>query len=225
VELLLGYVRDDLARQGRGDIFVAGYRGGYLPLERREIEAGLRHGTVRGVVATNALELGIDIGQLDAAVLTGYPGTVASTWQQVGRAGRRAERSAAILVAGSSALDQYLCLHPRYLFGRSPEHALTNPDNLPILTRHLLCAAYELPFTADESFGSFERVAPVLDELARAGDLHASRDQYHYVGDAPSPDVSLRTGGDDNVVIQDTSGDEPNRHRPDRPGRGGVDGL
>ncbi len=209
VELLLGYLRDDLAHQGRGDIFVAGYRGGYLPLERREIEAGLRHGTVRGVVATNALELGIDIGQLDAAVLTGYPGTVASTWQQVGRAGRRAERSAAILIAGSSALDQYLCLHPRYLFGRSPEHALTNPDNLPILTRHLLCAAYELPFSADEPFGSFERVGPVLDELARAGDLHASRDLYHYVGDAPATDVSLRTGGDNNVVIQDTSGDEP----------------
>jgi DEAD/DEAH box helicase domain-containing protein len=93
VELLLGYVRDDLARQGHGDIFVAGYRGGYLPLERREIEAGLRHGTVRGVVATNALELGIDIGQLDAAVLTGYPGTVASTWQQVGRAGRGDRRA------------------------------------------------------------------------------------------------------------------------------------
>ena len=153
---------------------MAGYRGGYLPLERREIEAGLRHGTVRGVVATNALELGIDIGQLDAAVLTGYPGTVASTWQQVGRAGRRAERSAAILIAGSSALDQYLCLHPRYLFGRSPEYALTNPDNLPILTRHLLCAAYELPFSVDEPFGSFERVGPVLDELTRAGDLHLS---------------------------------------------------
>ena len=209
VELLLGYVRDDLAHQGRDDVFVAGYRGGYLPLERREIEAGLRHGTVRGVVATNALELGIDIGQLDAAVLTGYPGTVASTWQQVGRAGRRAERSAAILIAGSSALDQYLCLHPRYLFGRSPEYALTNPDNLPILTRHLLCAAYELPFSVDEPFGSFERVGPVLDELTRAGDLHASRDLYHYVGDAPATDVSLRTGGDNNVVIQDTSGDEP----------------
>ncbi len=210
VELLLGYLRDDLTHQHRGDIFVAGYRGGYLPLERREIEAGLRHGTVRGVVATNALELGIDIGQLDAAVLAGYPGTVASTWQQVGRAGRRAERSAAILVAGSSALDQYLCLHPRYLFGRSPEYALTNPDNLPILTRHLLCAAYELPFTADESFGSFERVGPVLEELARAGDLHASRDQYHYVGDAPAGGVSLRTGGDDTVVIQDTSEEQPN---------------
>jgi len=210
VELLLGYLRDDLAYQNRGATFVAGYRGGYLPLERREIEAGLRHGTVRGVVATNALELGIDIGQLDAAVLTGYPGTVASTWQQVGRAGRRAERSAAILVAGSSALDQYLCLHPRFLFGRSPEYALTNPDNLPILTRHLLCAAYELPFTADESFGSFERVGPVLEELARAGDLYASRDQYHYVGDAPATGVSLRTGGDETVVIQDISEEQPN---------------
>jgi len=210
VELLLGYVREDLAHQGRGDAFVAGYRGGYLPLERREIEAGLRHGTVRGVVATNALELGIDIGQLDAAVLTGYPGTVASTWQQVGRAGRRAERSAAILIAGSGALDQYLCLHPRYLFGRSPEYALTNPDNLPILTRHLLCAAYELPFTADEPFGGFERVGPVLEELAREGDLHASRDQYYYIGEAsPSTDVSLRTSGDETVVIQDTSGPEP----------------
>ncbi len=210
VELLLGYLRDDLAYQNRGDTFVAGYRGGYLPLERREIEAGLRHGTVRGVVATNALELGIDIGQLDAAVLTGYPGTVASTWQQVGRAGRRAERSTAILVAGSSALDQYLCLHPRFLFGRSPEYALTNPDNLPILTRHLLCAAYELPFTADESFGGFERVGPVLEELARAGDLYASRDQYHYVGDAPATGVSLRTGGDETVVIQDISEEQPN---------------
>jgi len=210
VELLLGYVREDLAHQGRGDTFVAGYRGGYLPLERREIEAGLRHGTVRGVVATNALELGIDIGQLDAAVLTGYPGTVASTWQQVGRAGRRAERSAAILIAGSGALDQYLCLHPRYLFGRSPEYALTNPDNLPILTRHLLCAAYELPFTADEPFGGFERVGPVLEELAREGDLHASRDQYHYLGEgSPSTGVSLRTSGDETVVIQDTSGPEP----------------
>ena len=210
VELLLGYVREDLAHQGRGDIFVAGYRGGYLPLERREIESGLRHGTVRGVVATNALELGIDIGQLDAAVLTGYPGTVASTWQQVGRAGRRADRSVAILIAGSSALDQYLCLHPRYLFGRSPEYALTNPDNLPILTRHLLCAAYELPFTADEPYGNFERVGPVLEELAQEGDLHASRDQYHYMGEgAPSTGVSLRTGGDETVVIQDSSGPEP----------------
>ena len=148
VELLLTYLRDELAFRGRergsddAPPVVMGYRGGYLPLERRAIEAGLRGGAVRGVVATNALELGIDIGALDAAVLAGYPGTIAGTWQQVGRAGRRAARSAAVLVAGNGALDQYLCLHPRYLFGRSPEHALTNPDNLPILTRHLLCAAF-----------------------------------------------------------------------------------
>ncbi len=212
VELLLGYLRDEMAYLGRGPdrTAIAGYRGGYLPLERRAIEAGLRDGAVRGVVATNALELGIDIGQLDAAVLTGYPGTVASTWQQAGRAGRRAERSAAVLVAGNSALDQYLCLHPRYLFGRSPEHALTNPDNLPILTRHLLCAAFELPFDGDEAFGGFDPVQPVLDELARAGELHATRDRYHYVGDSPSTGVSLRTGGDDSVVIQDNSGPQPN---------------
>ncbi|MFO7662176.1 MAG: DEAD/DEAH box helicase [Chloroflexota bacterium] len=216
VELLLGYLRDELAylgqtgANGHPETAVAGYRGGYLPLERREIEAGLRSGAVRGVVATNALELGIDIGELDAAVLTGYPGTVASTWQQAGRAGRRAARSAAILVAGNSALDQYLCLHPRYLFGRSPEHALTNPDNLPILTRHLLCAAFELPFSADEGFGGFDLVGPVLDELARAGDLHATRNQYHYIGDgAPAGAISLRTSGDDTVIIQDSSGTQP----------------
>ncbi len=215
VELLLSYLRDELAYAGETAGAdepppVMGYRGGYLPLERRAIEAGLREGEVRGVVATNALELGIDIGALDAAVLTGYPGTVASTWQQVGRAGRRADRSAAILVAGHSALDQYLCLHPRYLFGRSPEHALTNPDNLPILTRHLLCAAFELPFADDEAFGGFDPVKPVLDDLARRGDLHATRNQYHYVGDgAPSTGVSLRTSGDESVVIQDVSGELP----------------
>jgi DEAD/DEAH box helicase domain-containing protein len=217
VELLLGYLRDELAFAGQPSSTtsllqpVMGYRGGYLPLERREIEAGLRDGAVRGVVATNALELGIDIGQLDAAIMTGYPGTVASTWQQAGRAGRRADRSVAMLVAGNSALDQYICLHPRYLFGRSPEHALTNPDNLPILTRHLLCAAFELPFAADEAFGGFDPAKPLLDALAGEGELHAARDLYHYMGDgSPATVVSLRTGGDDTVVIQDSSGPHPN---------------
>lgn len=218
VELLLSYLRDELAYLGRleppieggGLPPVMGYRGGYLPRERRAIEAGLRDGSVRGVVATNALELGIDIGALDAAILTGYPGTIAATWQQAGRAGRRADRSAAILVAGAGTLDQYLCMHPRFLFGRSPEHALTNPDNLPILTRHLLCAAFELPFDDDEAFGDFDPVRPVLEDLAQAGDLHATHNRFHYVGDgAPSSAVSLRTGGDDTVVIQDIAGDQP----------------
>ena len=221
VELLLSYLRDELtfmglmepaaggemSAAGGGLPPVVGYRGGYLPLERRAIEAGLRDGSVRGVVATNALELGIDIGALDAAVLTGYPGTIAATWQQAGRAGRRAARSAAMLVAGPGPLDQYLCLHPRFLFGRSPEHALTNPDNLPILTRHLLCAAFELPFADDEAFGGFDPVRPVLEDLAREGELHATRHQFHYVGDgSPSTGVSLRTGGDDTVVIQEVGG-------------------
>jgi len=218
VELLLSYLRDEMAYRGQMEppagekrlSAVMGYRGGYLPLERRAIEAGLRDGSVRGVVATSALELGIDIGALDAAILTGYPGTIAATWQQAGRAGRRAERSVAMLIAGAGALDQYLCLHPRFLFGRSPEHALTNPDNLPILTRHLLCAAFELPFADDEPFGSFDPVRPALEDLARQGDLHATRHQFHYVGDgSPSSGVSLRTGGDDTVVIQDIGGDQP----------------
>ncbi len=209
VELLLAYLRDDLAYREK-DARVAGYRGGYLPNERRDIEAGLREGTVRGVVATNALELGIDIGQLDVAVLTGYPGSIASTWQQAGRAGRRNALSLAILVAGSGALDQYICNHPRYLFGRSPEHALINPNNLRILVKHLLCAAYELPFKEDELFGTFDQVGPVLDILSEEGTLHRTRDQYHWLGDgAPASSVSLRTSGAETVVIQDTSASPP----------------
>ena len=133
---------------------VRGYRGGYRPLQRREIEQGLRRGEVRGVVATNALELGIDVGQLEAAVLCGYPGTIASTWQQAGRAGRRQNTSLAIMVADSSPLDQFIVSHPDYFFGRSPEHALVNPDNLYVLMGHLPCAAFELPFQQGESYGA-----------------------------------------------------------------------
>ena len=209
VELLLAYLQDELAFGGN-EVTVAGYRGGYLPLARRHIEAGLRDGTVRGVVATNALELGIDIGQLDVAVLTGYPGSIASTWQQAGRAGRREDQSIAILVAGNGALDQYICTHPRYLFGRSPEHALTNPDNLRILVKHLLCAAYELPFGEDELFGTFQQAAPLLEILAEEGVLHGTRGQYHWIGDGtPAAAVSLRTSGAENVVIQDDSQGSP----------------
>ncbi|MFN2207594.1 MAG: DEAD/DEAH box helicase [Candidatus Promineifilaceae bacterium] len=205
VELLLAYLQDELSFR-QHDAVVAGYRGGYLPNERRDIEAGLRDGTIRGVVATNALELGIDIGQLDASVLTGYPGSIASTWQQAGRAGRRAAQSVAILVAGNSALDQYICNHPRYLFGRSPEHALINPDNLRILVKHLLCAAYEMPFKKDEPFGSFDQVSPVLEILTEEGTLHRTREQYHWIGDGtPATAVSLRTSGAETVVIQDIS--------------------
>ncbi len=203
VELLLAYLRDDVVYQGGEALSVTGYRGGYLPLERRQIEHGLRTGQIRGVVTTNALELGIDIGQLDAAVITGYPGSIASIWQQAGRAGRRNEQSVAVMVANNSPLDQYICTHPRYIFGRSPEHALTNPDNLRIMVRHLLCAAFELPFKQGEDFGGFGDVTPLLEALRDAGDLHETRQQFHYVGEgSPATAVSLRTSGDDTVVIQ-----------------------
>ncbi|MCP4416308.1 MAG: DEAD/DEAH box helicase [Chloroflexi bacterium] len=203
VELLLTYLQDEMVYRGKEETAVTGYRGGYLPLERRQIEHGLRTGQVRGVVATNALELGIDIGQLDAAVITGYPGSIASIWQQAGRAGRRTGQSVAIMVANNSPLDQYICTHPRYIFGRSPEHALTNPDNLRIMVRHLLCAAYELPLKQGESFGSFGDVTPLLEALRDGGDLHETRNQFHYLGEgSPATAVSLRTSGDDTVVIQ-----------------------
>lgn len=208
VELLLAYLQDELRYNGQPETAVAGYRGGYLPLERREIEAGLRSGQIQGVVATNALELGIDIGQLDASILTGYPGSIAATWQQAGRAGRRRGESVAILIASNNPLDQYICNHPRYLFGQSPEHALINPDNLRIMVKHLQCAAFELPFRQHEAYGGLGEVDDLLDALAEAGLLHQSRQQYHYLGDgSPASHVSLRTSGDDTVLIHELDPD------------------
>lgn len=208
VELLLNYLQDDLQFAGQDETAVAGYRGGYLPLERRKIEQGLRSGDIKGVVATNALELGIDIGQLDAAVITGYPGSIASVWQQSGRAGRHKGQSVAIMVASNNPLDQYICNHPRYLFGRPPESALTNPDNIKILVKHLLCAAFELPFVENEPFGGLGPVDELLDYLSQDGELHQTRNQYHYIGDgSPAGAVSLRTSGDDTVVIQMDDGE------------------
>lgn len=207
-EILLRYLRDDAARLHLPPEAVRGYRGGYLPQHRREIERGLRSGEVRGVVATNALELGIDIGHLDAAIMTGYPGTIASTWQQAGRAGRRNDVSAAILVASASPLDQYLVKHPDYFFGRSPEHVLINPDNLIILANHIRCAAFELPFVVGEAFGRFpaEQTAEVLAFLAGEGVLRQVRDTWHWMSEAyPAEAVSLRTADPDNFVIMDTT--------------------
>jgi len=202
-ELLLGYLRDSYAAGGGEPEAIRGYRGGYLPLERRAIERGLREGEVRGVVATNALELGVDIGQLGAAVVAGYPGTIASLWQQVGRAGRRSEISAAVLVASAAPLDQFVANHPAYLFERSPEMGLINPDNLAILLRHLRCAAFELPFEQDEGFGSFGNVRELLDFLVEEGELHAGGDSYHWIAEVyPAEGVSLRSSSDETVVIQ-----------------------
>jgi DEAD/DEAH box helicase domain-containing protein len=170
VELLLTYLQDQVKHE-LGTKSIRGYRGGYLPQLRREIERGLRSGEIRGVVSTNALELGLDIGQLQACVLNGYPGTVASTWQQSGRAGRRQESSITFLVASSNPLDQYMIQNPRYFFERPPERALIHPDNLIILVDHVKCAAYELPFEAGETFGG-ETLAEILEFLTEERILH-----------------------------------------------------
>jgi len=205
VELLLTYLEKAGRRVGIKSGEVRGYRGGYLPGERRAIERGLRDGTVTTVVSTNALELGIDIGRLDVCIMAGYAGTVASTWQQAGRAGRRQNLSAVVLVASSSPADQYIINNPDYFFGRSPEHASLDPDNLIILMSHLKCAAFELPFTEDEEFGG-RPVTEILDYLTEQRVLHRSEGRYHWMADTyPAEDVSLRSAAPDNVVIIDRS--------------------
>ena len=206
VELLLTYLEKAGRKVGIRSGEVRGYRGGYLPNERRAIERGLRDGSVTAVVSTNALELGIDIGRLDVCVMAGYAGTVASTWQQAGRAGRRQNLSAVVLVASSSPADQYIINHPEYFFSRSPEHATVDPDNLVILMSHLKCAAFELPFLADERYGDRE-VTEILDYLVEQKVLHGSGGRYHWMSDTyPAEDVSLRSAAPDNVVIIDQSG-------------------
>jgi DEAD/DEAH box helicase domain-containing protein len=200
-ELLLTYLREKTPQNVRG------YRGGYLPHERRAIEAGLRNGEVRAVVATNALELGIDIGQLQACVICGYPGSIASTWQQMGRAGRTSETALALMVATAGPLDQYVIQHPEFIFERSPEHALINPDNLMLLLDHVRCAAFELPFAEGEAFGGCTFVADALQLLAEQGDLHAHNGQWFWSGESyPARRISLRSTGSDAVVIQTEQG-------------------
>ena len=200
-EVLLTYLRQANPAAPGGAEPIRGYRGGYLPSERREIERGLREGRVRGVVATNALELGIDIGSLDACVMAGYAGSIASTWQRAGRAGRRSGTSCAVLVASSAPLDQFIVQHPDYFFGRSPEHAYIQPDNLEILVNHLKCAAFELPIGPDEKFGKAD-VQELCSRLAEAGFLHRSGKHWHWIQEAyPADTVSLRSVTSDNFVI------------------------
>ena len=206
-EVLLTYLQQANRPQPGQPELIRGYRGGYLPGERREIERGLREGRVRGVVATNALELGIDIGSLDAAVMAGYAGSIASTWQRAGRAGRRSGASCAVLVASSAPLDQFIVQHPDYFFGRSPEHAYVQPDNLEILVNHLKCAAFELPLSPDERIGSVP-LQQICERLAEAGYLHLSGGNWHWVQQAyPADTVSLRSVTSDNFVIIDTTGE------------------
>jgi DEAD/DEAH box helicase domain-containing protein len=193
-------VRNRGGREG-----VRGYRSGYLPSQRREIERGLRDGTVKLVVATNALELGIDIGGLGAALLVGYPGTVASARQQAGRAGRGLDPAVAVLVATPSPLDQYLARHPEFLLEHSPEQALVDPDHLLILLNHLRCAAFELPFQKGEGFGRLPagRVEEFLEFLVTSSEVHASGERYFWMADAyPAATVSLRSASPETVVLQ-----------------------
>jgi DEAD/DEAH box helicase domain-containing protein len=206
-EILVTYLKEDFSRAPLAPEAVRGYRGGYLPLERRAIERDLRDGRLLGVVATNALELGIDIGSLDVAVLAAYPGTIASTWQRVGRAGRRQGTSAAVLVASSAPLDQFMVQNPDYFFGRSPEHGYVNPDNLLILLNHLKCAAFELPLREDEKFGSLN-LGRLCEHLEEVGFLHHTTDGWHWVSESyPADAISLRSVSSDNFVIVDTTGE------------------
>ncbi|MBM3218959.1 MAG: DEAD/DEAH box helicase [Candidatus Rokubacteria bacterium] len=204
-EVLLTAIKAGVADKTGDSGIVRGYRGGYLPTRRRAVEQGLRVGDVLGVVSTNALELGVDIGHLDAAVLAGYPGTIASLWQQAGRAGRRSERSAAILVASSAPLDQFMMSHPDYLFGASPEHARINPDNPFILVNHLKCATFELPFQDGERFGERD-VKRELAALEDEGVLHRAGSRWHWANETyPADHISLRTVTTDNFLVIDTT--------------------
>jgi DEAD/DEAH box helicase domain-containing protein len=212
VEIMTKYLKDRF-RSGRikEDHFVTGYRGGYLPNLRRAIEGGLRDREVMGVISTNALELGIDIGNLEACIIVGYPGSIASTWQQAGRAGRRMGHSLVLLIARSNPMDQFLVENPDYFFSRSPEHCRVNPDNLLILLHHIKSAAFELPFEKGERFGG-EDLEELLNYLEEKGVLHRSQERWHWSAESyPADEVSLRSINPDNVVVVDTT--EAANHR------------
>jgi len=208
-ELIASYINRALQNvyTDNSRVRVEGYRGGYLPTERRDIERGLREGTVHGVVSTNALELGIDIGGLDVAIAAGIPGSVASAWQQAGRAGRTRKPSAAILVASSHPLDQYMVQHPDYFFGRPPERGYVDPENAFILTDHLKCAVFELPFSGES--GAVDSVFPsesveYLDALEETGVVRFTRGRFYWSERSyPAEEISLRSATSDNVVIVD----------------------
>ncbi len=210
VELLLSGLRESLRESYGPRTRIRGYRGGYLPTERRAIERGLRDGEILGVVATNALELGVDIGRLDVAILAGYPGSVTATWQQFGRAGRRLGTSVAVLVASGAPVDQYVIHHPEFLLEGTPEEARLDPDNLHVLLAHLRAATFELPFAPGEVFGP----GPADDLLAFLGEdghvRQADDGRWYWSSENfPASEISLRTAAPENVVIIDTTPDRP----------------
>lgn len=204
-EILVTYLKDAVEKGPTAQGLIRGYRGGYLPKERREIEAKLRSGEIRGVVATNALELGVDIGSLDAVVLAGYPGTIASTWQRSGRAGRRQNTSLAVMVASSAPLDQFIVEHPDYFFGQPPERATVNPDNTEILINHLKCAAFELPIREGEKYGPHD-TTELCQFLKELGLVNLSAKAWHWTSDSyPADSISLRAVTSDNFVVIDVT--------------------
>jgi DEAD/DEAH box helicase domain-containing protein len=206
-EILLTYLKGALEKTVLSRDLIRGYRGGYLPLERREVEKGLREGKILGVVATNALELGVDIGSLEVSVMAGYSGSIASTWQRAGRAGRRTGTSAAVLVANSSPLDQFIVQHPEYFFGQSPEHGLVNPNNLEILLNHFKCAVFELPFKKGERFGTVDS-EEILRFLEDNGFVHPAEGQWHWTSESyPADAVSLRSVSSDNFIVVNITGE------------------
>ena len=204
VEMLVTYLQA-LVSKKINDQSIRGYRGGYLPSERRTIEKGLREGIIRTVVSTNALELGVDIGQLQACIMTGYPGNIASAWQQAGRAGRRQDEALIIYVAQSTALDQYVVNHPDYFLGQSPEEVRIHPDNMIILMDHLKCAAFELPFTTVDTYAEFT-IQELLAFLEEEGVLLKTSDKWHWMSESfPASNISLRSASQENVIIIDQS--------------------
>src|SRR5688572_24865074 len=219
VEIILRYLQENQSPVSNFDsplttyqLPIRGYRSGYLPTQRREIEKGLRDGTVKTVVATNALELGIDIGGLGAAILVGYPGTVASARQQAGRAGRGLESAVSLMVASASPIDQFLAHHPEYFFERSPEQALVNPDHLLILLEHLRCALLELPFQKAEGFGALspEQLEEFLNFMLSNQEAHLSNEKYYWMSDQyPAANISLRSASPQSVVLQTTNEERP----------------
>ena len=223
VEVMLKYLRARVGDVAGADAIMA-YRGGYLPDKRRQIEAGLRDGRILCVVATNALELGIDIGDLDAVICAGYPGSVAATWQRFGRAGRRGDSSIGVLVCTSSPLDQYLARDPSYLIGAPAEEARIDPDNVEVLVQHLKCATFEAPFeiagaglrpahpeaAEGDGYGALspDSTRDALDYLSQHGLVHDNEGVFHWSGEAfPANHVSLRNIGWDNFVIIDVATD------------------
>ncbi|MFW6269193.1 MAG: DEAD/DEAH box helicase [Bacillota bacterium] len=199
-EILLSYLKEEFSNKPQQ---IRGYRGGYLPGERRSIEKGLRQGEITGVVSTNALELGIDIGELDVCIIAGYPGSIASTWQQAGRAGRSNSRSLALMIATSSPLDQYIVTHPDYFFQQPVESALINPENLLILMSHIKCAAFELPFTENEDFG-VETTGEILSYLEEQRILRHTGDKWHWMAERyPAEDISLRSASSEDFAVID----------------------